>query len=214
MRETAARRDDPADGGRRRARRAPPGAAAHRVRRPARARPDVETVCEAISATTEATLEAALQIALRAVAAERGLAELPLRFAIIAMGRLGGAEVGYGSDADVMFVFEPLGDAGRGRRARSRRTSPAGCARCCPRRRRPTRRWASTPTCVRRAATARWCVRSRPTRSTTRAGRRRGRRRRCCGPASRAGDAELGRAVHRDDRPGALPGGRGARRPT
>jgi glutamate-ammonia-ligase adenylyltransferase len=68
---------------------------------------EVDAVCEAISATTSATLDVALQIALRAVSAERGLDLLPLRFAIIAMGRLGGAEAGYGSDADVMFVFEP-----------------------------------------------------------------------------------------------------------
>ncbi len=70
---------------------------------------DVEQVCEAISATTEATLEVALQVAVRAVSSERGFDVLPLRFALIAMGRLGGAETGYGSDADVMFVFEPLG---------------------------------------------------------------------------------------------------------
>ncbi|MCQ9366670.1 bifunctional [glutamine synthetase] adenylyltransferase/[glutamine synthetase]-adenylyl-L-tyrosine phosphorylase [Brevibacterium sp. 50QC2O2] len=31
-------------------------------------------------------------------------------FAVIAMGRLGGAEVGYSSDADVMFVYRPAGD--------------------------------------------------------------------------------------------------------
>jgi glutamate-ammonia-ligase adenylyltransferase len=68
---------------------------------------DVETVCSAISTTTETTLDVALQIALRAVAVERSLSELPLSFAVIAMGRLGGAEVSYGSDADVMFVFEP-----------------------------------------------------------------------------------------------------------
>jgi [glutamine synthetase] adenylyltransferase / [glutamine synthetase]-adenylyl-L-tyrosine phosphorylase len=68
---------------------------------------DVETVCEAISVTTETTLDVALQIAQRTVAAERSLTELPLSFAVIAMGRLGGAEVGYGSDADVMFVFDP-----------------------------------------------------------------------------------------------------------
>lgn len=67
---------------------------------------DVTDVCTAISGTTEATLEVALQIARRAVAAERGLDELPIRFAIIAMGRLGGGETSYGSDADVMFVFE------------------------------------------------------------------------------------------------------------
>ncbi len=71
---------------------------------------DVEAVCEAISTTTVTTLDVALRVATRAVATERGLDELPLRFAIIAMGRLGGAETGYGSDADVMFVFERVGD--------------------------------------------------------------------------------------------------------
>jgi glutamate-ammonia-ligase adenylyltransferase len=48
-----------------------------------------------------------LQIAMRTVAKEHGADALPLRFAVIAMGRLGGGETGYGSDADVMFVFEP-----------------------------------------------------------------------------------------------------------
>jgi glutamate-ammonia-ligase adenylyltransferase len=72
---------------------------------------DVEAVCEAISATTEATLDVALRIALDTVAAERAVAELPLRFAIVAMGRLGGAETGYGSDADVMFVYEPVSES-------------------------------------------------------------------------------------------------------
>ncbi len=111
MRDTAARKDEP-------------GAAVAAVRGVRRqellriafadllGRSDVETVCEAISATTNATLDVALQIAMRAVSAERGLDPLPLRFAIIAMGRLGGAEVGYGSDADVLFVFEPSEDAG------------------------------------------------------------------------------------------------------
>ena len=111
MSETAARREDPVEA----------VAAVRAVRRTELLRTafadllglvPVEAVCEAISATTEATLETSLQIAVRAVAAERGRDTLPLRFAIIAMGRLGGAEVGYGSDADVMFVFEPLGDAG------------------------------------------------------------------------------------------------------
>jgi glutamate-ammonia-ligase adenylyltransferase len=110
MREIAARHDDPvhAVAGVRGIRR-------HELLRIAfadlLALTDVHAVCEAISATTEATLDVALQIALRAVAADRGLAELPLRFAIIAMGRLGGAETGYGSDADVMFVYEPTTDA-------------------------------------------------------------------------------------------------------
>ena len=71
---------------------------------------DVARVSTAISVTTDATLEAALQVATRTVAADHGLEILPLRFTIVAMGRLGGAEVGYGSDADVMFVFEDTGE--------------------------------------------------------------------------------------------------------
>ena len=35
------------------------------------------------------------------------------RIAVIGMGRLGGAELGYGSDADVLFVCEPVEGAGR-----------------------------------------------------------------------------------------------------
>jgi len=69
---------------------------------------DVTETCAAISATAAATLDSALQVASRSVATERGLAALPIRFAVIAMGRLGGEEAGYGSDADVMFVFESL----------------------------------------------------------------------------------------------------------
>jgi glutamate-ammonia-ligase adenylyltransferase len=72
--------------------------------------PDVTDVCLALSGTVEATLDAALQVAMHAVAASAGLSELPIRFAVIAMGRLGGAEVGYGSDADVMYVHEDLGN--------------------------------------------------------------------------------------------------------
>jgi glutamate-ammonia-ligase adenylyltransferase len=33
---------------------------------------------------------------------------LPVRIALIGVGRLGGAEQGYGSDADVLFVYDPL----------------------------------------------------------------------------------------------------------
>jgi glutamate-ammonia-ligase adenylyltransferase len=71
-------------------------------------RTDIDGVGQALSDTTDATLQAALAVALRTVAETSGLNELPIRFAVIAMGRLGGAEVGYGSDADVMFVHEDL----------------------------------------------------------------------------------------------------------
>ena len=36
-----------------------------------------------------------------------------MRLAVIAMGRLGGSEVGYGSDADVLFVHEPYAPDGQ-----------------------------------------------------------------------------------------------------
>lgn len=71
---------------------------------------DVATVGTALSEVTAATLSAALEIAQRKVESERR-EPLPIRLAIIGMGRLGGLEQGYGSDADVLFVFEPLGGA-------------------------------------------------------------------------------------------------------
>ncbi len=62
---------------------------------------------EALTSITRASIEAALAVALRKVSAELRH-PLPTRFAIIAMGRFGGHEVGYGSDADVLFVHDPL----------------------------------------------------------------------------------------------------------
>ncbi|MFT4298992.1 MAG: bifunctional [glutamine synthetase] adenylyltransferase/[glutamine synthetase]-adenylyl-L-tyrosine phosphorylase [Aeromicrobium sp.] len=67
---------------------------------------DIVAVGHALSDLNAATLSAALSAAIRAVADERG--EVPTRLAVVLMGRLGGRESGYGSDADVMFVHEPL----------------------------------------------------------------------------------------------------------
>ena len=64
-------------------------------------------VGHALSDVSAVTIAAALEIATRKVEAERR-GELPIRLAVIAMGRLGGAEQGYGSDADVLFVHDPL----------------------------------------------------------------------------------------------------------
>jgi len=68
---------------------------------------DVADVGRALSDVTIATLTAGLDVAVRSVAAARGGGPLPTRLAVIAMGRLGGAELGYGSDADVLFVHHP-----------------------------------------------------------------------------------------------------------
>ena len=66
---------------------------------------DLDAVCVALSSVWTAVLASALEVALRAEV-ERRQAQ-PARIAVIGMGRLGGAELGYGSDADVLFVCEP-----------------------------------------------------------------------------------------------------------
>jgi [glutamine synthetase] adenylyltransferase / [glutamine synthetase]-adenylyl-L-tyrosine phosphorylase len=66
---------------------------------------DVEQVCAALSSVWVAVLQATLDAVLRAAGPG------PARLAVIGMGRLGGAELGYGSDADVLFVCEPVGGA-------------------------------------------------------------------------------------------------------
>ena len=60
-------------------------------------------VGQALSDITDATLAAMLAAAL--VTAEPAVPGL--RFAIIGMGRLGGQEMSYASDADVLFVYQP-----------------------------------------------------------------------------------------------------------
>ncbi|WP_030932357.1 bifunctional [glutamine synthetase] adenylyltransferase/[glutamine synthetase]-adenylyl-L-tyrosine phosphorylase [Streptomyces sp. NRRL S-646] len=63
----------------------------------------VDLVGGAVSDLTAATLAGTL----RAVVRDGWGDKLPTRFAVIGMGRFGGHELGYGSDADVIFVHEP-----------------------------------------------------------------------------------------------------------
>ncbi|MBQ1025492.1 bifunctional [glutamine synthetase] adenylyltransferase/[glutamine synthetase]-adenylyl-L-tyrosine phosphorylase [Micromonospora sp. C95] len=63
---------------------------------------DITAVGTALSDVTDATLAAALRTARAAQPAMPGLT-----FAVIGMGRLGGYESNYLSDADVLFVYEP-----------------------------------------------------------------------------------------------------------
>ncbi|MFD8196433.1 bifunctional [glutamine synthetase] adenylyltransferase/[glutamine synthetase]-adenylyl-L-tyrosine phosphorylase [Streptomyces wuyuanensis] len=63
----------------------------------------VDRVGNAVTDLNAATIAGAL----RAVVRERWGEELPTRFAVIGMGRFGGHELSYGSDADVLFVHEP-----------------------------------------------------------------------------------------------------------
>ena len=59
----------------------------------------------ALTDLTAATLQSALDIAVRRVEDDRG--PLGTRLLVVGMGRLGGAEMGYSSDADVLFVHQP-----------------------------------------------------------------------------------------------------------
>ncbi|MEV4191203.1 bifunctional [glutamine synthetase] adenylyltransferase/[glutamine synthetase]-adenylyl-L-tyrosine phosphorylase [Streptomyces toxytricini] len=63
----------------------------------------VDRVGRAVTDLTAATIGGALRAAVRDQWGET----LPTRFAVIGVGRFGGHELGYGSDADVLFVHEP-----------------------------------------------------------------------------------------------------------
>jgi glutamate-ammonia-ligase adenylyltransferase len=67
----------------------------------------VADVGAGLSRLTDATLEATLEVAGRSVREQRGIDDAPTRIAIVAMGRYGGFELSYGSDADVLFVHDP-----------------------------------------------------------------------------------------------------------
>ncbi|MEU7277554.1 bifunctional [glutamine synthetase] adenylyltransferase/[glutamine synthetase]-adenylyl-L-tyrosine phosphorylase [Streptomyces sp. NPDC045431] len=73
--------------------------------RPAEVDPGVlvDRVGDAVTDLNAATLAGALRAAVR----EQWGETLPTKFAVIGMGRFGGHELGYGSDADVLFVHEP-----------------------------------------------------------------------------------------------------------
>jgi len=66
---------------------------------------EVSEVGAALTAVASVSLSAVLTAAEHAVFADT---EPPTRLAIVAMGRLGGYEMSYASDADVLFVHDPL----------------------------------------------------------------------------------------------------------
>jgi [glutamine synthetase] adenylyltransferase / [glutamine synthetase]-adenylyl-L-tyrosine phosphorylase len=72
-------------------------------------RSGIEETGEALTAVATVTVAAALDAAVRKVEQQAG--PLPTRICVVAMGRLGGHEMGYASDADVMFVHEPYDGA-------------------------------------------------------------------------------------------------------
>ncbi|GAA1867115.1 bifunctional [glutamine synthetase] adenylyltransferase/[glutamine synthetase]-adenylyl-L-tyrosine phosphorylase [Myceligenerans crystallogenes] len=68
----------------------------------------------AISDAADVVLGGALRVARAGARESRGIAaraDEPALIVVVAMGRLGGQEIGYGSDADVMFVYNPVAGA-------------------------------------------------------------------------------------------------------
>jgi glutamate-ammonia-ligase adenylyltransferase len=61
---------------------------------------------EALTAIAAVTIGAALEVAAAAIEAAAG--PLPTRICVVGLGRFGGHEMGYGSDADVVFVHDPF----------------------------------------------------------------------------------------------------------
>lgn len=66
----------------------------------------IDDTGEALTAVAQVSIAAVLRAAV--TEAERASGPLPTRLAVIAMGRFGGHEMGYASDADVLFVHDPL----------------------------------------------------------------------------------------------------------
>ncbi|WP_431946318.1 bifunctional [glutamine synthetase] adenylyltransferase/[glutamine synthetase]-adenylyl-L-tyrosine phosphorylase [Actinacidiphila sp. bgisy167] len=81
-------------------------------------RDDPDAVGAALTDLNAAAVTGALQAAVGAVEAAED-EPLPTRFSVIGMGRFGGRELGYGSDADVLFVHDPYEGVDEHRAARS-----------------------------------------------------------------------------------------------
>ncbi|QLD12972.1 bifunctional [glutamine synthetase] adenylyltransferase/[glutamine synthetase]-adenylyl-L-tyrosine phosphorylase [Microbacterium oleivorans] len=68
----------------------------------------IEQLAEGLTTVTEVTIQATLRAVRREVVPPE---DDRLDFSVIAMGRFGGAELGFGSDADIMYVYDANGVA-------------------------------------------------------------------------------------------------------
>ncbi|PWG60720.1 bifunctional [glutamine synthetase] adenylyltransferase/[glutamine synthetase]-adenylyl-L-tyrosine phosphorylase [Bifidobacterium catulorum] len=65
---------------------------------------------EAMTTVYDAVIDSALEWSMAHQCRERSLKESPVRLAVIGMGRYGGREVNFSSDADVIIIYRPSGD--------------------------------------------------------------------------------------------------------
>ncbi|MGW6129950.1 bifunctional [glutamine synthetase] adenylyltransferase/[glutamine synthetase]-adenylyl-L-tyrosine phosphorylase [Cellulomonas sp. NPDC055163] len=63
---------------------------------------------QSLTTAADVVLAGALRVARAEARREHGLDADPTRLLVVAMGRLGGREMGYSSDADVLFVHDPV----------------------------------------------------------------------------------------------------------
>jgi len=68
---------------------------------------DSVSAADAVTDAADVLVRGALRVAHAVVVIERGLAQPAADVAVVAMGRFGGSEMGYTSDADVQFVYVP-----------------------------------------------------------------------------------------------------------
>ncbi|GAT73278.1 bifunctional [glutamine synthetase] adenylyltransferase/[glutamine synthetase]-adenylyl-L-tyrosine phosphorylase [Microbacterium hydrocarbonoxydans] len=66
----------------------------------------IEEIATSLTEITDATIQAALRAVYRAVVPPE---EQAFDFSVIGMGRFGGAELGFGSDADILYVYDANG---------------------------------------------------------------------------------------------------------
>lgn len=70
---------------------------------------NLSQITQGLSELTQCYLNAMREIAVRTVVIDGQVSSELLDFGIVAMGRFGGAELGFGSDADIMYVYRELG---------------------------------------------------------------------------------------------------------
>ena len=140
---------------------------------------DCQQVAEALGTVTAVTVTGALELAGDTIGRASG--GMAARMCVVAMGRFGGHEMGYASDADVLFVYEPAAGATEHEAALAAHAVAEELRRLLGQPG-PDPPCGSTRTCAPRAGRDRWCGRWARTAATTAAGLGRGRFRRCCGP--------------------------------
>jgi glutamate-ammonia-ligase adenylyltransferase len=76
---------------------------------------DFSTVNAQLTGLAEACLTGAYDIARAALLQQLKIGAIPGRLAIVGMGKLGAGELNYNSDLDLIFLYEPSADEGKGK---------------------------------------------------------------------------------------------------